>query len=424
MRGIHEAYFEGHIVGPHEQAEPDEEQQDIRREGEIHVNYCTGKRERKIKMHGGKDNRNLYTASMFELTKETAIGRLGNLKTAHGIIPTPFFMPVATAGAMKGITFDDLLALGADILLCNTYHLHLSPGEAIVKAAGGLHSFINWEKPILTDSGGFQVFSLENIRKITDEGVAFNNHRNGDPLFLGPIEAMNIQHKLGSDIIMCFDECPPSTAPRANQIKAVDRTLKWAKECKREHEKLKLERNSAPMLFGIVQGGLERDLREKCANELIGIGFDGYALGGLAVGETEEEMYGVLNAICPLLPNDKPRYLMGVGELHQIQEAVRLGIDMFDCVSPMREARHGNVWLSDGTKIRIRRSEYATDHSPIDADSPAPTSRKHLKSYLHHLMRIGERYGETLACLQNMGVILEYMRTLRKKITAAPSTIS
>ncbi len=355
---------------------------------------------------------------MFDLKKSTSCGRNGEIQTPHGNIPTPFFMPVATAGAMKGITFDDLLGLGADILLCNTYHLHLSPGENIVSDAGGLHSFIRWEKPILTDSGGFQVFSLENIRSITDEGVAFKDHRNGNPLFLGPIEATNVQHKLGADIIMCFDECPPSTAPRADQIKAVDRTLKWAKQCKEEHERLKVERKSSPMLFGIVQGGLELDLRKKCAEELIAIGFDGYALGGLAVGETEDEMVAVLQAICPLLPENKPRYLMGVGELHQIREAVRLGIDMFDCVSPMREARHGNVWLSEGKKLRIRRQEFQNDHTPIDQDSPAPTSRKHLKSYLHHLLRIGERYGETLACLQNMGVILKHMRNLQKEISS------
>ncbi len=375
-------------------------------------------------MQEARATQNLYTVPMFELLKTEASGRRGNLNTEHGGIPTPFFMPVATAGAMKGITFDDLLGLGADVLLCNTYHLHLSPGEDIVSENGGLHSFIGWEKPILTDSGGFQVFSLKNIRSINDEGVAFKDHRNGNPLFLGPIEAMNIQHKLGSDIIMCFDECPPSTAPRADQIKAVERTLKWAKECKKEHERLSIERGKAPMLFGIVQGGLERDLRTKCAEELIAIGFDGYALGGLAVGETEEEMYGVLNAICPLLPTDKARYLMGVGELHQIREAVRLGIDMFDCVSPMREARHGNVWLSEGKKLRIRRQEFQNDHTPIDPDSPALTSRKHLKSYLHHLFRIGERYGETLACLQNMGVILEHMRILQKAISVSGSTMS
>lgn len=384
---------------------------------------------------------------MFTLSKETGLGRHGMIETSHGSIPTPFFMPVATAGAMKGITFDDLLSLGADVLLSNTYHLHLSPGEKIVETAGGLHSFIDWKKPILTDSGGFQVFSLEQIRSITDDGVAFKDHRNGNPLFLGPVEAMNIQHRLGSDIIMCFDECPPSTAPRADQIKAVDRTLRWAAVCKREHLRLIMEKEKLrkglegkerresrerpplpnlpnlpnvpylpPLLFSIVQGGLELDLRKKCAEELIAIGFDGYALGGLAVGETEEEMYRVLEAICPLLPKDKPRYLMGVGELHQIREAVKLGIDMFDCVSPMREARHGNIWLSEGKKLRIRRKEFATDHTVIDAHSPAKTSRRHLKSYLHHLMRIGERYGETLACLQNMGVILEHMRKLQKEI--------
>lgn len=358
---------------------------------------------------------------MLHLQKATKLGRKGTLHTAHGEIPTPFFMPVGTAGAMKGITLQDLHSLKADILLCNTYHLHLSPGENIIESAGKLHSFIGWDKPILTDSGGFQVFSLKSIRSISDEGVHFKDHRNGNPLFLGPKEAMRIQHALGSDIMMCFDECPPSTAPRADQIKAVDRTLQWAKECKKEHLLLQSKKQNtdsarSSLLFGIVQGGLERDLREKCAMELMSIGFDGYAIGGLAVGETEQEMYDVLNLICPLLPKETPRYLMGVGERHQITEAVRLGIDMFDCVSPMREARHGNVWLTDGQKIRMKRSEYKTDHTILDKDSPAETSRLHKKSYLHHLLRIGERYGETLACLQNMAVILQHMRTLQKTI--------
>lgn len=369
---------------------------------------------------------------MFTLEKTTAKGRRGRITTAHGDIPTPVFMPVATAGAMKGIAFADLEALHTDILLCNTYHLHLTPGEEIVEKAGGLHSFIGWKKPILTDSGGFQVFSLEAIRKITDEGVEFKDHRNGDLRFIGPREAMRIQHALGADIIMCFDECPPSTAPRAAQIKAVERTLLWAKICKEEHERLKTEKKkrmekterklsfqSSPLLFGIVQGGLEKDLREKCAKELIGIGFDGYAIGGLAVGETEEEMVRVLDYVCPLLPADKPRYLMGVGERHQLKIAIAKGIDMFDCVSPMREARHGNVWLSDGTKLRIRRAEYATDHSPLDPDSPAPTSRLHTKAYLRHLMQIGERYGETIACLQNMAMILTSVTKIRNEIDTA-----
>lgn len=322
-------------------------------------------------------------------------------------------MPVATAGAMKGITHEDLCRLGAEIMLCNTYHLHLSPGEGIIEAAGGLHRFIGWEKPILTDSGGFQVFSLRSIRTISDQGVAFKDHRSGTKRFIGPKEAMQIQHSLGANIIMCFDECPPSTAPRSEQIAAVDRTLQWAKTCREEHRILAEKKEHPPLLFGIVQGGLERDLRTRCAEELIAMNFDGYAIGGLAVGEEEADMYDVLETVCPLLPAEKPRYLMGVGERHQITEAVSKGIDMFDCVSPMREARHGNIWLSDGTKLRIRRSEYSRDTAPIDAVSPATSSHRHTRGYLHHLLRIGERYGETLACLQNMGVILEHMRKLR-----------
>ncbi|HRH93129.1 MAG TPA: tRNA guanosine(34) transglycosylase Tgt [Candidatus Peribacteria bacterium] len=382
---------------------------------------------------------------MFTLLKQSPLGRRGVLRTAHGDIQTPFFLPVATAGAMKGISLPELLELQSQVLLCNTYHLHIAPGEDIVEAAGGLHNFLQWPKPILTDSGGFQVFSLKSIRSITDAGVQFQNHRNGSPLFIGPKESTTIQHKLGADIIMCFDECPPSTAPRADQMKAVDRTLRWAEECKSVHEKLKAERSAArtpktprmpktpknsdsleslessessasPLLFGIVQGGLERDLREKCANELIAIGFDGYAVGGLAVGETESEMLSVLDVVCPLLPENQARYLMGVGEIHQLREAAKRGIDMADCVSPMREARHGNVWLSNGEKLRINRSEYKTDHSPIDQDSPTHFGRDNLKSYLHHLLRLGERYGETIACMQNMGVMLDSMRKLREQI--------
>ncbi len=331
-------------------------------------------------------------------------------------------MPVATAGAMKGMTIDDLLALSPDILLCNTYHLHLSPHEDIVAAAGGLHEFIGWKKPILTDSGGFQVFSLKALRTITDEGVAFRDHRSGATHFIGPKEAMHIQHKLGADIIMCFDECPPSKASRAEQIQAVDRTLLWAKICKKEHESLKKKKviegskQHSPLLFGIVQGGLEKDLRKKCAEELQAIGFDGYAIGGLAVGESESEMYDVLQIVCPLLPENKPRYLMGVGERHQLIHAIQKGIDMFDCVSPMREARHGNIWLDDGSKLRIRRSEYKNDFSLLDPHSPAPIGRHHSRAYVHHLMRLGERYGETIACIQNMASTLDTIRKVRANL--------
>ncbi|MBI1812951.1 tRNA-guanine transglycosylase [Candidatus Peregrinibacteria bacterium] len=218
---------------------------------------------------------------MFELAKRTTLGRRGHLHTMHGSLATPLFMPVGTAGAMKGITHEELLALGADILLCNTYHLHLSPGESIVEGAGGLHNFIGWHRPILTDSGGFQVFSLRSISAITHEGVRFRSYRNGDSLFLGPEEAMRIQHRLGADIIMCFDQCPPSTANRSEIRAAVDRTLRWARDCKRWHRELSnTRRRPMPLLFAVVQGGLERDLREKCAEELRAIGFDGYAIGG------------------------------------------------------------------------------------------------------------------------------------------------
>ncbi|MFA6039028.1 MAG: tRNA guanosine(34) transglycosylase Tgt [Candidatus Peribacteraceae bacterium] len=388
---------------------------------------------------------------MFTLVTANAEGRRGRLITAHGVLETPFFMPVGTAGAMKGLTHEDLLALGAEVLLCNTYHLHIRPGEDVVADAGGLHAFINWEKPILTDSGGFQVFSLEALRKVTDEGVSFQSHLDGAPLFLGPEEAMEIQHRLGSDIIMCFDQCPPSKAPRAEIEAAVERTIKWAAECKRVHERWrnqkmqkmqKKQRNnhrsvseenschssdssdssessaSTPLLFAIVQGGLHRDLRKKCAEELIAIGFDGYAIGGLAVGEEEDEMFGVLDDVCPLLPKDKPRYLMGVGRISQMVTAVSKGIDMFDSVLPMREARHGTIYLSDGSTIRILNNKFVHDHSPIDPHSPSPFSRTYKKSYLNHLMRSGERLGETIACMQNMGMTLMEIRKLRESTIA------
>ncbi len=369
---------------------------------------------------------------MFELLKTTPLGRRGRIQTPHGVIETPFFMPVGTCGAMKGLTHQDLQDLGSQILLCNTYHLHLQPGEDVVKEAGGLHEFIDWEKPILTDSGGFQVFSLQAINEITDKGVHFRSHLNGDPLFLGPEESMRIQHDLGADIIMCFDQCPPSKASREEQVKAVERTLMWAAECRRWHENLKKSKRSrksmttdsshsstsstSPQLFGIVQGGLERDLREKCARELAAIGFDGYAIGGLAVGETEEEMYQMLDVVCPLLPDDKPRYLMGVGRIEQMKTAISKGIDMFDCVLPMREARHGTIWMSDGSKIRIINSEFRHDHSVIDAESPSPLGRLHKKSYLHHLLRAHERLGETIATSQNLGVTLQAFREVRDSI--------
>ncbi|OGJ54068.1 hypothetical protein A3D11_00050 [Candidatus Peribacteria bacterium RIFCSPHIGHO2_02_FULL_49_16] len=356
----------------------------------------------------------------FTLFSTSPSGRRGRLKVSHGIIETPFFFPVATAGAMKGIGHQELQDLGAQALLCNTYHLHLRPGEDVVADAGGLHQFIGWEKPILTDSGGFQIFSLRNIRSLHDDGVTFRSHLDGTEHVLGPKEAMEIQHKLCADIIMVLDECPPSTADRCEIEKAVERTLLWARECKRIHEELKRKDGaSMPLLFGIVQGGIHRDLREYCARELITMDFDGYAIGGLAVGESTEEMYEVLDWVCPLLPEKKPRYLMGVGKLSQLSVCVSKGIDMFDCVLPMREARHGLVYVSDGSVLRMTNQKYITDHSIIDPSSPSPLSRRHTKSYLSHLIRCGERYGETIACMQNMGMTLQMMRELREKVISS-----
>lgn len=346
---------------------------------------------------------------MLTLKSTSATGRRGTLTLPHGTVETPFFMPVGTAGAMKGLTHEQLTKLGAQILLCNTYHLLLHPGDDVIARAGGLHEFINWKKPILTDSGGFQVYSLKGISKIKENGVAFQSHVNGDQYFIGPKEAMRIQHHFGSDIIMVFDECPPSTAKRSEIQTAVDRTLRWAKECKKIHD----EKQSQSALFAIVQGGLERDLREFCAEELIAMGFDGYAIGGLAVGESETEMYGVLDCVCPLLPEEKPRYLMGVGVIDQLRNCVAKGIDMFDCVLPMRIARHGTILLSDGSELRIQNAQYKEDHSVIDEHSPSALSRTHKKSYLHHLFKANERLAETIASAQNLGVTLKAMQDLR-----------
>ena len=355
---------------------------------------------------------------MFNLQKNSNLGRRGELKTAHGVIQTPFFMPVGTVGAMKGLSFDDIEKLGAQILLSNTYHLHLRPTDERIAQAGGMHSFINWQKPMLTDSGGFQVFSFSKGGRCTidDEGVSFKSHIDGTLLRMTPEDSMRIQHNIGADIIMCFDECPASTASRSNIKAAVEKTLSWAQICKHANEEHRKKHGTAPLLFGIVQGGLERDLREYCAQELQAIGFDGYAIGGLAVGESESEMYSVVDTVCPMLPEDKARYLMGVGKINQLQHCVSKGIDMFDCVLPMRIARHGTIILSDASEIRVKHSRFKQDFSLLDEQSPSPLSKKHSKAYLHHLLKIGERYGETIATMQNLGVTLKAMQDLRTAI--------
>lgn len=342
---------------------------------------------------------------------------------------------------MKGLTHEDLLSLGADILLCNTYHLSLHPGSSVIESAGGLHGFLSWGAPILTDSGGFQVFSLRKISHLDPSGVTFQSPRDGSLLTLTPKDAMRIQNALGADIIMCLDECPPSTASRKEIEAAVDRTLRWAKECKRWHEILNSkktpktartpkkprnsssessessESSSSPSLYAVVQGGLDCALRKKCAEELIAIGFDGYAVGGLAVGESESEMLDVIATVCPMLPEDRPRYLMGVGVIEQLKRCVELGIDMFDCVLPMRIGRHGTVLLSDGSSLRITNAEWKEAHVPIDSDSPCPEGRVTLRSFLHHLLKTNERLGETIACKQNMAVTLKAMHDLRTLIS-------
>jgi queuine tRNA-ribosyltransferase len=358
---------------------------------------------------------------VFDLLRSAPLGRRGRIHTVHGPIETPFFLPVGTAGAMRGITLNDLRDLQAQVLLCNTYHLHLNPGEDVIEKAGGLHRFVDWEKPILTDSGGYQVFSLSSRRTIVEGGVHFRSHLNGDPFFLGPENTIGIQHRLGADIIMCLDECPPSTASRKTIETAVDRTIKWAKACKVIHDVYSQERGKFPLLFGIVQGGLHADLRQKCVEELVAIGFDGYAIGGLAVGEEEQEMYDVLKIVCPLLPVDQPRYLMGVGVLHQLRACVALGVDMFDCVLPMRVARHGEILLSSGEELKITNARFKSEHVPIDPDSPSDLSHRHLRSYLHHLFKTNERMAETIACKQNLGITLKVMRDLRAEIEQTPT---
>lgn len=344
--------------------------------------------------------------------------------TSRGTIETPCFMPIATQGAIKGgISISDLEKLQPEILLGNTYHLHLRPGEKIVKDAGGLPEFMNWKKPMLTDSGGYQVFSLANIRKIKDDGVEFQNHLNGDKIFLSPEKSMEIQHDLGADIIMAFDECPPSTTKKSEIKKAVDRTSLWAKKSYEHHQKL-LKKNLSPrkrgskkkqFLFGIVQGGTHLDLREQSLSKLSEIPFDGYALGGLAVGESTKQMYKVLSEITQKMPAEKPRYLMGVGTPENIIEAVSHGIDMFDCVLPTRNARHGKAFTSFG-EVNVKNEKFAKDFSPLDPKCDCELCANYTRAYLRHLFKAEEMLGMRLLTIHNLHFYLGMMRGIRKSI--------
>lgn len=337
--------------------------------------------------------------------------RRGVLTTPHGVIQTPAFMPVGTIGAMKGITPVQLADSGAEIMLSNTYHLALRPGPSVVEAMGGLHRFAGWDKPILTDSGGFQVFSLAKINRIDDDGVDFRSHIDGSLIRLSPEIATEIQNKLGADIIMAFDQCPPLPCERDQLVSAVDRTIAWAKRSREAH------RRSDQWQFGIVQGGTDHNLRRICAERIIEVGFDGYAVGGLSVGESHEEMIDVLGELCPHLPTDRPRYLMGVGMPQDLYEAVRTGVDMFDCVIPTRNGRHGYVFTANGP-LKMRNERHRLDEQPLEESCDCYTCRTFSRAYIRHLFMAGEMLGPTLASLHNLRFLQRLMGRMRDLIIA------
>lgn len=334
--------------------------------------------------------------------------RTGIIETAHGAIETPVFMPVGTRGAVKTVTHQHLIDLDTQIILGNTYHLMLRPGMEIIRAAGGLHRFISWDRPILTDSGGFQVFSLASLNTVTDSGVTFQSHIDGSRHFLGPKESMEIQKTLGSDIVMAFDECSPYPCERKELEQALERTHRWAKVC-RDYD-LQTHQN----LFGIAQGGTDPELRRQSAIALAGLDFAGYAIGGLSVGEPAASMYAMIDASAPHLPWEKPRYLMGVGTPRNIIEAVMRGIDMFDCVMPTRNARNGTAFTWSG-KVNIKAGRYADDFTPLDPETPSYTSR-FTKAYIRHLINVDEITGLTLVTIQNIAFYLDFMSKIRQAI--------
>ena len=347
---------------------------------------------------------------VFTLESTDGMARQGVLHTRHGPIPTPVFMPVGTRGTVKGLTNGQLVEAGATIILGNTYHLALRPGSELVARLGGLHRFMNWNRPILTDSGGYQVFSLESLRRLDDDGVEFRSHLDGQILYLTPERATLIQQQLGADIIMCFDECPPSTAPREAVEAAVRRTTRWAERCKQAHQR------NDQLLFGIVQGGLDEELRARSAAELVQIDFPGYAIGGLSVGEAPEDMYRVVSATTPRLPADRPRYLMGVGTPADLLENVARGIDMFDCVMPTRNGRNALAFTSSG-KLRLRNAEHSTDERPLDESCDCPTCLHHSRAYLRHLFLVKEMLGPILVSLHNVAYYTRLMREAREAIS-------
>ncbi|HLW74674.1 MAG TPA: tRNA guanosine(34) transglycosylase Tgt [Gammaproteobacteria bacterium] len=345
----------------------------------------------------------------FDLLQESDGARRGRLVFERGTVQTPAFMPIGTYGTVKGVTPEELREVGAEIILGNTFHLMLRPGTAVIRAHGDLHKFMHWEGPILTDSGGFQVWSLAELRKITEEGVSFQSPVNGDKVFLSPEDSIRIQHELGADIIMVFDECTPYPATELQARESMELSLRWARRSRAAHD------GHPAALFGIVQGGMYAGLRRESLEGLLEIGFDGYALGGLSVGETETERLAVLEAVEPEMPKDRPRYLMGVGTPEDLVEAVARGMDMFDCVLPTRNARNGHLFTSEGV-VRIRNSAYQDDIRPPDPECGCYTCRHYSRAYLRHLDKCGEMLGPRLATLHNLHFYQSLMQNMRGAI--------
>ena len=347
----------------------------------------------------------------FELINTNDKARLGRLTFDRGEVNTPAFMPVGTYGAVKAMTVDEVRGLGAEIILGNTFHLSITPSTEVIEAHGDLHDFMNWQGPILTDSGGFQVFSLGKMRKITEEGVAFRSPKDGSSIFMGPEESMQIQHKLGSDIVMIFDDCTAYPAEKNVVDQSMQLSLRWAKRSLIEHKRL----NNKNALFGIVQGGMHRDLRVHSVESLIEMDFNGYAIGGLSVGEPKEEMMEVLSYLPDHMPQDKPRYLMGVGTPLDLVEGVASGVDMFDCVMPSRNARNGYLFTSEGV-VKIRNAKYKKDTGPLDPNCGCSTCSNYSRSYLHHLQKTNEILGSRLNTLHNLFYYQELMQSMRSAI--------
>src|SRR5580698_6162045 len=350
---------------------------------------------------------------MFELLKTDSHtqARLGRLTTAHGVVDTPVYMPVGTQASVKAMDPRELLECGTQIILGNTYHLNIRPGLEIITLAGGLHKFMNWEKPILTDSGGFQVFSLAKIRKVKEHGVEFRSHLDGSPLFIGPKESMEIQRVLGSDIAMVFDECPPHDAPAREQRHAVERTIRWARECREQ------PRAEGQKIFGIVQGGSNSALREECATALVEMEFDGYAVGGVSVGEPEPEMFKAVELAVPHLPAHKARYAMGLGTPAQMLELIARGVDMFDCVLPTRVARNGTAFTRRGA-FGLKGGAYKADFRPIDETCDCFACKLFTRAYLRHLLNVNEILGLRMVSVHNSHLFLKIMADARAHLAA------